>query len=88
MIRKLFISGIISATLLIGLPFAAGAATNASAVVSPQIRIQLGSRRRHNRRYNRENRYYRRAEIGSYRLVPQVYWMNGRRYVRYTRVYY
>jgi hypothetical protein len=87
--RKLFISGIIAATLLIGLPFAAGSATEANAAVSPQIRIQFGTRRRHHhRRYRTENRYYRRAELGNYRLVPQVYYMNGRRYVRYVRVYY
>jgi len=94
MIRKLFISGIISATLLIGLPFAVSPATSANAAVSPQIRIQFGTRRRYrHRRYDRDrdrdyNRYYRRAELGRYRLVPQVYWMDGRRYVRYTRVYY
>ena len=70
--------------MLVEMPFMASAATNANkAVVSdPQIRVQIGRshRRWRDRRYNRYNR------VANYRLVPQYYWMNGRRYVRYVRV--
>jgi hypothetical protein len=45
-----------------------------------QVRRQI---RRSNRYQNRRYRNYRRS-----RIVRQYYWRNGRRYVRYVRVYY
>lgn len=74
------------------------AALNAN-LNKPQISIQLGNRRRSRRyrtyngyrnygQYRRNNNYgaYRRMNRG-YALVPQYYWMDGRRYVRYVRTY-
>ena len=76
--------------LMIEMPFAASAATHANnaAVTNPQIRVQIGrTRRDRDWRYRQHRQYRRYNQTGSYRLVPQYYWMNGRRYVRYVRVY-
>ena len=59
---------------------------------APQIRVQIGRQRR-NRHWNRgkhkgwDNRRYNRA-YNRTRLVQQVYYVNGRRYVRWVRVRY
>jgi hypothetical protein len=56
---------------------------------APQIRVRIGPQRR-----NRRNRWYRhdngrRAGWNNRsRLVQQVYYVNGRRYVRWVRVRY
>ena len=87
MFKKLLIGAVMAGALMVEMPFIASAATHANnaAVTNPQIRVQIGRDRR-----DREWRYrhYRRYnQTGNYRLVPQYYWMNGRRYVRYVRVY-
>lgn len=87
------------ATLVFGLPTASYSApgeakplTLTEGTNDPQISVRIGQprRRRWNRRNGRWNRFppvrYRRDR--GYRLVPQYYWMDGRRYVRYVRVYY
>ena len=91
MFKKLVLLTMMAVVMMIDMPFAASAATaakNASLNASlnkPQIRIQVGTRR--NRRYRRHYGWQRRTEVGRYVMVPQYYWMNGRRYVRYVRVY-
>ena len=75
--------------LMVEMPFVASAATNVNnaAVTNPQIRVQIGrTRRDRNWRYRHYRHYRRYEQTGRYRLVPQYYWMNGRRYVRYVRV--
>jgi hypothetical protein len=75
--------------MMIELPFAASAATtsnNASlnaGLTKPQIRVWIGRRPRRYRTY----REYPRNYESSYRWVPEYYWVNGIRYVRYVRVY-
>jgi hypothetical protein len=55
---------------------------------SPQIRVQIGGRRnRRGRNWNR-GRHRGWENRNRTRLVRQVYWRNGRRYVRYVRVRY
>lgn len=55
----------------------------------PQIRVRIGSRNRRGRwnrgRWNRNRGWERRNRT---RLVRQVYYRNGRRYVRTVRVRY
>jgi hypothetical protein len=52
----------------------------------PQIRVQIGGRRR-GRNWNR-GRHRGWESRNRTRLVRQVYWRNGRQYVRYVRVRY
>lgn len=65
----------------------------------PQISVRIGQPRR--RRWRRGGYWrdgvwyrnygqYRRTRVGNrrYRVVPRYYWDDGRRYVRYVRVYY
>jgi hypothetical protein len=53
---------------------------------APQIRVQIGGQRRRGRGWNRgRHRGWRNHQRS--RVVRQVYWRNGRRYVRYVRVY-
>ena len=86
MLKKFLLFSVIAAVMVIEMPFAASAATGTSdlslstSVNKPQIRIRIGQGRRH-RRYP----VYRRQQA-RYRVVPQYYWSNGRRYVRYVRV--
>ena len=75
--------------MMIEMPFAASAATVVkSAVVSkPQIRVQIGPRHRRWRRdYDRDDYRFRESR-GHYVLVPQYYWDDGYRRVRYVRVW-
>jgi len=55
---------------------------------APQIRVQIGGQRRRGRGWNRgRNRSWERRNNRT-RLVRQVYYRNGRRYVRTVRVRY
>ncbi|MEP7075192.1 MAG: hypothetical protein ABI878_05220 [Acidobacteriota bacterium] len=87
MLKKILLGTVMSATLAVGMPMmAATTSSNATTlnagVVSPQVRIRIGQPRR---RWNRRP-IYRRPYVARYRVVPQYYWMNGRRHVRYVRV--
>ena len=89
MFRKLLIGAVMAVAMLVEMPFMVSAATNMSstALNKPQIRIQIGRNRRWRRYHDRyDNDYYRRNRIVTYRIVPQYYWMDGVRYVRYVRV--
>ena len=61
---------------------------------SPQIRVQIGRRHRRNRNLNPywERRHDNGRHVGwnnnRTRMVQQVYYINGRRYVRWVRVRY
>ena len=90
MFKKILLGTVMSAALTVGIPVAASAATSANnattlnaGVVSPQVRIRIGQPRR---RWNRNGRWDNRRYEARTRVVPQYYWMNGRRYVRYVRV--
>jgi hypothetical protein len=73
--------------MMVEMPFMASAATHANATLSnPQIRVQIGRSRRWHRRYDNDYDGRYNNQVGRYRLVPQYYWMTGRRYVRYVRV--
>jgi hypothetical protein len=78
-----------SVIFLPGESFAATGAESTSMTLnnsSPQIRVQIGNRRnRRGRGWNR-GRHLGWQKHNRTRLVRQVYWMNGRRYVRYVRV--
>lgn len=83
MFKKLLIGAVMVMALMIEMPFSASAATSTNAIVSkPQIRIRIGRQHRRSSRW-RHRRYNR---VARYRVVPQYYWSNGRRYVRYVRV--
>lgn len=67
-------------------------AANVNAVSTPQIRVTIGRRHRHDRGLHRG--WYRGRRIGWYnydrhdpQYVRQVYWINGRRYTRWVRNY-
>lgn len=71
--------------------FAATAEKSTSIAVNnsaPQIRVQIGNRRnRRGRGWNRgRHRGWENRNRNRTRLVRQVYWRNGQRYVRYVRV--
>ncbi|MEP6847664.1 MAG: hypothetical protein ABI999_02320 [Acidobacteriota bacterium] len=91
MLKKILLGTVMSAALTVGVPMAASAATTANTttlnagVVSPQVRIRIGQPRRRWRRDD-DRRWENRRYVARYRVVPQYYWMNGRRYVRYVRV--
>ena len=64
-----------------------------------QIRVVVGQPRRRrarrggywrNGRYYRNYGQYRRSVVGNrrYRTVPRYYWRDGRRVIRYQRIYY
>jgi hypothetical protein len=88
MLKKLLIGSVMAVALFTEMPVAMAAAPVAAnaAVASPQIRVRIGQQRRYPRRYNNRGRW-QRNRVGRARLVRQVYWVNGRRYVRYVRVY-
>jgi hypothetical protein len=100
--KKITIFAILVASIFIGLPtdgFGAVAVKTNSVIAgdpTPQISVRIGQpRRRWRRGYYRDGRYrnygqYRRGMVGyrRYRMVPRYYWDDGRRYVRYVRVYY
>lgn len=55
----------------------------------PQIRVRVGNRNRRGRGWNRGRGHHRGWERRNRtRLVRQVYYVNGRRYVRTVRVRY
>ena len=89
MFKKLLLGVVMVVAMMVEMPLLASAATHANnAVTNPQIRVQIGRDRRWRRHDRYVNDYYRRNRmVGRYRLVPQYYWMDGRRYVRYVRVY-
>jgi hypothetical protein len=100
--NKIIIAALMLASAFVILPAANFAATNenTSSVISsnysPQIRVQIGNSRRH-RRYRNVNPYWERnhdngRHLGwrnnnNGRMVQQVYYINGRRYVRWVRTY-
>jgi hypothetical protein len=86
-----------SVILLPGESFAAAGSESTSMTLnnsSPQIRVRIGGRRnRRGRNWNRgrhlgweRGRHRGWSNNQRTRLVRQVYWRNGRRYVRYVRV--
>lgn len=92
MFKKFFLFTVMAVVMVMEMPFAASAATTAksaslnASLTKPQIRIQLGTRRhRRYRRYRGDNYQYR--QTGRYVMVPQYYWWNGQRRVRYVRTY-
>jgi hypothetical protein len=85
---KIIIGVLMLASTLVILPAADFAATsektNSVTVneLSPQIRVRIG-------RGNRRNRGWNRGRLaGRTRLVRQVYYVRGHRYVRWVRVRY
>lgn len=89
MFKRIFLFTVMAVVMMIEMPFATSAATvTKNATLSkPQFQMRIGTR---NRRYRRHYGWERRREgreVGRYVLVPQYYWMDGRRYVRYVRVY-
>jgi hypothetical protein len=96
MTKKILILAFLLTSSVVILPSGSEAAT----VTNPQIRIQLGSSRYNNRWRNR--RWRREHRIATYRtydpydryntydrgdMVRQVYYIDGRRYVRWVRRY-
>jgi hypothetical protein len=76
-----------SVILLPGESFAATAESTSMTLnnsAAPQIRVRIGGRRR-GRNWNR-GRHRGWENRGRTRQVRQVYWRNGRRYVRYVTV--
>lgn len=82
------------ASSAIFLPYESYAATSEKSTTlalnagEPQIRVQIGGQRRRGRNWNRGNRGRHRGwnNHRRTRVVRQVYWRNGRQYVRYVRV--
>ena len=92
MFKKLLIFTAMAVVMMIEMPFAASAATTSknAAVNKPQIRVQIGPQRhrRWRRDYDRDRDDYRfRENRGHYVMVPQYYWDDGYRRVRYVRVW-
>jgi hypothetical protein len=90
MFKKILILTAMMVVMMIELPFTASAATTTrnawlnTNLNKPQVfQIRIG--RRH--RYYRPYREYPRTYVSGYRWVPEYYWVNGVRYVRYVRVY-
>ena len=97
MFKKISSLFLILGSLVIFVPAASAAASSektSSVTVNatvPQIRVQIGSGRRH-RRWNRDRRWnqgrnYGYGNRGNGRLVRQVYYYHGRQYVRWVRVW-
>jgi hypothetical protein len=97
--KKITIFAILLASIFIGMPTdgfgVADTRTNTSmtsGLLGPQINVRIGQPRRRRGGYWRNGRWYRgqyRRDIARrYRLVPRYYWEDGRRRVRYVRVYY
>ena len=90
--KKLLIMALIAVTSAVLLPLEGYAATPEKPTSitllseSPQIRVRIGGQRRRGRGWNRgrSNRGWERGNRS--RTVRQVYWRNGRKYVRYVRV--
>jgi hypothetical protein len=92
MFRKIMTVTAMAVVMMIELPMAASAASPTRTALNattgePQVRIQIGRGRRNRRHYRRYRREYRRYPIRTSRLIRQYYWLNGRRHVRYVRVY-
>ena len=97
--KKITVLVLMLASLVIFLPSTGNAAisettnlvkTTETNVAPAQVRVQIGPRRRNNRRINRRiNRQIRREvrRNNRPRVRRQVYYRNGRRYVRTVRVY-
>jgi hypothetical protein len=98
--KKITIFAILIASIFIGVPADGFGSTTAktnsvmSGDPSPQISVRIGQPRRRRGGYYRDRRWnhgrYRRSMVGyrRYRMVPRYYWDDGRRHVRYVRVYY
>lgn len=83
-------SFVLSVVLVPAQSYASAANASAPAVGKPQIRIQIG--KRHDRGLHRG--WYKGKRISYYtynrrdpQYVRQVYWVNGRQYVRWVRNY-
>ncbi|HEY8561523.1 MAG TPA: hypothetical protein VIL74_14200 [Pyrinomonadaceae bacterium] len=101
MYKKLTTLFLAAASMVIFLPSESFASTtgnktapateySASNSAAPQIRIRVGNQRR-NRRWNRSRRWNSNRRWNNSRrtrVVRQVYYRNGRRYVRTVRVRY
>ena len=92
MFKKILLLTVMAVVMVLEVPSMASAATAKNATLNaglskPQIQVRIGTRRnrRYRRDYDRDNDY--RRETGRYVTVPQYYWMDGRRYVRYVQVY-
>jgi hypothetical protein len=92
--NKLIIGVLMLASTLVILPAAGFAATNEKinsvtvSEFSPQIRVRVGNGRR-NRKWNRGRHYgWRNKASNRTRLVRQVYYVNGRKFVRWVKVRY
>ena len=92
--NKLIVLTLMFASAFVILPatnYAAISETSNSVTVNesiPQIRVRIGQgqgRRNKNKKWNRGNHYGWRNQNRT-RLVKQVYYVHGRRYVRYVRV--
>lgn len=92
--RSKFIVGIfILASMLVILPAANFAATGekTSSVTTSEFSLQKRGKPGRWKRAQHWNRGKHRGwtrGVGNSRLVKQTYWRNGRRYVRYVRVWY
>lgn len=73
--------------------------TTISGGSSPQVRLMIGQPRRRRMRRGvywrngvqyRNYGQFRRTQVGNrrFRVVPRYYRMDGRRYIRYQRIYY
>jgi hypothetical protein len=98
--KKIIIFAILLSLSFIGLPTDGLSSTKradtmiTTGILGPQINIRIGQPRRKRGGYGRNGRGYRNgqnrgniARNRRYRLVPQYYWDDGRRRVRYVRVY-
>jgi hypothetical protein len=93
MFKKVSSLFLLLASLVIFVPAANAATNNVSSDkaaagtlnATPQIRIRIGNGHRRNRSYRRAKVY--NNGYGGGRLVRQVYYVHGRPYVRYVRVW-
>ena len=86
--KKLTILALLISSFVVFLPAQGNAASLSSTVNKPQIRVQIGTR--HDRGLHRG--WYKGRRIGWYNYnrhdsqwVRQVYYINGRPYVRWVR---
>lgn len=93
--KKITVLVLMLASLVIFLPSQGNAATSETTnlvkttetnVAPAQVRVQIGRNRRPRRRVI-VRRAYRRPYVRRQRVTRQVYYRNGRRYVRTVRVY-
>ena len=94
--KKITVLVLMLASLVIFLPSTGNAATSETAtlvkttetnVAPAQVRVQIGRNRRPRRRVVVRRAYRRPYARRNVRVRRQVYYRNGRRYVRTVRVY-